>query len=443
MSNLELHNKNTDSFPQELTEISEEISDLKSQIWNPESNLELDNESTNSFPQELTEISEETSDLKSQIWNPESNLKSKKENSESKKESNAWEFKYIRDSDEYIIYSYITNSIALPYIIKKLAKSKLNLENAKWIKITDIKWNKYAETKVFKKWEKVFVKIPKKENPESEKESKKENSESEKESTEKMRCKWWEYFWIDISENNTLSLTEFKEWNREKRDSKRQDWRWISFIYIRASDWTKTDTKLTTHLNGITKYNKDKIIINNNEKIAVWFYHRLNWKNSTTQADHFINLYKKNKNKSWGNDLIPMCDVENWSETWWWMDKRKKETENQNKSRVRNQILTRLKRVESKTWIKPWIYINLSNYKKYIQWDNRFNKYETRVAAYDNNTRDSSFAKSWSIDNSGIYPSIYQSKQTWRVKWIWNDNWYTDMNRTKNITKLFSKNNKS
>ena len=90
----------------------------------------------------------------------------------------------------------------------------------------------------------------------------------------------------------------------------------------------------------------------------------------------------------------------------------------------------------------PIIYINLSNYKQYISWDSRFNKYEKRIAAYNNDNRDSSFAQSGSIDN-GIKPSIYQSRQTWRVNGTSNGYWHTDMNRTKNISKLFIENNKS
>ena len=258
-----------------------------------------------------------------------------------------------------------------------------------------------------------------------------------------MKCKWSEYFWIDISDKNeNINLTKFKQWNRKKRDSERMDWRWVSFVYIRASDWLKTDKKLTNHLNNIAEYNKDKDVINNKEKVAVWFYHRLNWYDPIKQADYFVELYTKNKNKSWGKDLIPMCDVENWWTTWW-MSNRKKETEKENKERVRNQILTRLEKVESETWIVPWIYINLSNYKKYISWYDKFKRYKTRVAAYDNIRRDNSFAESWTIDNSGLSPSVYQSRQTWKVDWASNSYWYTDMDRIKDIRKILSKNNKS
>lgn len=384
------------------------------------SNLESHNESLNDLP-ELTDISKELADLQSIIWN----------------------FEHIRDSDEYKIYSYTVNYIAAPASIRGIALATLkpaNIWNVWSIKITDIYWNEYDETHIFNKWEKIYVKIPKEKPP-------KENPESEKKPPEDMKCKWWEYFWIDISQHNQkIDLKEFKDRNRLKWDSERQDRRWVSFVYIRASDWKKTDKKLTDHVNKIAEYNKDKNVINNKEKIAVWFYHRLNWENSEEQADHFIKLYKENKNKCWWNDLIPMCDVENWWKNWkWWMDidKNKHETESQNKSRIQNQILTRLTRVESKTWVIPWIYIGLSNYRKYISWDKRFKKYETRIAAYNNNSRDNSFDSHWTIDNSGTTPTIYQSRNTWKVDGASNDAWYTDMDRTKDITKFFSKNNKS
>ena len=392
------------------------------------SSLESYNHNSEIYP-ELQEISKELSILKPQIP----------------------EFKYIRDSDDYKIYSYTVNFITLPTLIRALViVNNLNLGHIKWIKITDVKWNEYNETHIFKKWDKIYIKVPKEKSKKKDSEcvnnnseSENNNSEPEKKSAEKMKCKWWEYFWIDISEKNeSINLTRFKKWNRTKRDSEKQNWRWISFVYIRASDWNKTDQKLTNHLNKIAEYNKDKLIIKNNEKIAVWFYHRLNWLDPEDQAKHFLNLHKNNKNKSGGKSLIPMCDVENWWTTWW-MSIRNGETESENKWRIRNHVLTRLKKVETETKIIPWIYINLSNYKKYISWDKRFNKYKKRIAAYDSSIRDSSFVKSWSIDNSGTSPTIYQSRQTWKVDWASNSSWYTDMDRIKDISKILSENNKS
>ena len=378
------------------------------------SNLESFNPNSDVIP-ELQGVLKELSDLKPKIW----------------------KFDYIRDSDEYKIYSYTINYWAIPATIRGLLMTKgLNLGNITWILITDVKWNKYDETHIFKKWEKIYIKVPKKK-------VEKEDPEPEKKPPEDMKCKWWEYFWIDISHHNqNINLKEFKDRNRLKWDSEKQDRRWVSFVYIRASDWKKTDKKLTSHVNKIAEYNRDATIIKNKEKIAVWFYHRLNWSNSKEQANHFIKLYKENKDKCWWNNLIPMCDVENWWNPWW-MNKKNNETEIQNKSRIRSQILTRLTTVESKTWVIPWIYINLSNYKKYISWDPKFMKYETRIAAYDSNNRDNSFDAYWTIDNSGTTPTIYQSRQTWKVDGASNNDWYTDMDRTKDITKLFSKNNKS
>lgn len=343
-----------------------------------------------------------------------------------------WEFEYLHNSKngEFLIYAYKIKNWWTSETIKNQAVKKWLAKSKEWIQITDRHANQYDVNHRFSAWEKVYVRIPKQEKEDSD--------------TDTMKCKWWEYFWIDISEKNeNINLKMFTEWNRKKWDSENQDWRWVSFVYIRASDWTRTDIKLADHIDKISKYNKNETVINNNEKIAVWFYHRLNWLDSTEQAKHFIKLYNENKNKCWGNELIPMCDIENWSKKSWWMTKKKNESEKQNKSRIRTQILTRLTTVESQTWITPWIYINLDNYKKYIKWDDRFKKYETRIAAYDNDNRDNSFAESWEIDSSGISPSIYQSRQTWRVEGASNSSWFTDMDRTKDITKLFSENNKS
>jgi hypothetical protein len=268
-----------------------------------------------------------------------------------------------------------------------------------------------------------------------------------------MKCKWGEYFWIDISKfNEDIDLDEFKKWNRAKWDSEKKDTRWVSFVYVRSWDWITEDPKVGKHINKIKEYNNDKNIKENHEQIAVWFYHRMNSYDGTKQANTFIKTYNKYKDTAGWNKLVPMLDLE-WS--------RIKST---TKEKVREKALTRLRTVEKTTWVIPWIYVTVSLYRDYIWNDSRFNKYLTRIAAYPNSdnktwreiwTANRINYKTWEVNiwNAKVKPTMYQSSQEWTVWWAYVEvtdgkgkykkkYMDTDIDHTKDITKLLAKNNK-
>lgn len=367
---------------------------------------------------------------------------------EIKEDPNAWKIIDTKkiSSDWYKVYSYTVKNWALPDWVKSQAVKQLNLKTSKWIKITYRNWKEYDKYKILKKWEKVYVKVPQ------------EHHESENKVIDGMKCKWWEYFWIDISHfNEDIDLEKFKKRNREKWDSEKKDTRWISFVYIRASDWKTEDIKVKKHVNKIKEYNNDKTIKDNHEKIAVWFYHRMNSYTAKVQAEAFLKTYKRFKDTAWWNNLVPMLDIEG--------DRIK----NSKKEDVRNKALAWLQIVENKTWIIPGIYVTTSIYRDCILNDNRFNRYLTRIAAYPESDKITKrekwtaeridFKKGtvdiWKSSQQTIKPTMYQSSQEWTVAWAYaivienkgkkNEKTYhdTDMDHTKDITKLFSKNNKS
>ncbi len=370
---------------------------------------------------------------------------------EIKEDPNAWKIIDTKriSSDWYKVYSYIVKDWALTGWIKRQAVKQLKLKDDKWIIITNINWEPkhgYGQFHRFKKWEKVYVKISQ------------EHKESENKVIDGMKCKWGEYFWIDISHfNEDIDLEKFKTWNRTKWDSKKSDTRWVSFVYIRASDWKTEDTKVKKHVNKIKEYNNDRTIKDNHEQIAVWFYHRMNSYATEVQAEAFLKTYEKYKNTAWWNNLVPMLDLE-------WDRIKKSEKED-----VRNKALAWLQNVEENTWIIPGIYVTTSIYRNYILEDNRFNKYLTRIAAYPESDKITkreiwtaeriNFNKGtvnvWTSSQKIIKPTMYQSSQEWTVDWAYaiitenkgkrNEKKYhdTDMDHTKDITKLFSKNNKS
>ena len=108
-----------------------------------------------------------------------------------------FEYKNLSRDWKYKVYSYTTTlTREMPIYIKIKALTQLQSRNINLIKITDINWKEYPKNSPIEKWKKVFIKIPT---------NKKENFEPEKISTEKLKCKWWEYFWIDVSKFNVIS----------------------------------------------------------------------------------------------------------------------------------------------------------------------------------------------------------------------------------------------
>ena len=361
-------------------------------------------------------------------------------------EVSSWDFEYKRESDDgYDVYSYVIKSWWRPNAVRARAAAEWLADKKDEILVTKRSWKPYEENHDFSAWDKVYVKVPKRTDgrvnwrteisqPPS---TSRSDPERQQESIE-MECKSWEYFWIDISHFNNFNLGKFEKWNRESRDYEgKKDGeiqRWVSFVYIKSSDWVETDSKLMSHLDGVTKYNRDMVSKGQSaERVAVWFYHRMNWLDPKKQADYFINLYKANTGKSWWNDLVPMCDVENGWQKSWRLDRKNGESKEENKKRVSNSVLTWLKTVESWTWVVPWIYIGLNNYERFIKWDTRFDKYKDRlrISAYSKH-RKNRFTESWAIDRKKVFkPTVYQSSETWKVDWTWTSKWYTDLDHVK------------
>ena len=364
-------------------------------------------------------------------------------------QSNIWKFEYKNISSDwkFEVYSYIVGqSTITQWEILTKAKKELNLRsNTRWLEITNSKWIQYKPREAFTVWEKIYLKIP-------------VSIENNIQIIDGMKRKWWEYFWIDISHwNEEINLELFKNWNREKWNMRKSDTRWVSFVYIRATDWKIEDAKVKKHVNKLKEYNNDRTIKDNHEQIAVWFYHRMNSYDAKVQADTFLKTYKTYKDTAWWNNLVPMLDVE-WDRI-----------KNSTKKDVRNKALTWLQIVEENTWIVPGLYVTRSLYRDYFLNDNRFNKYLTRIAAYPESDkitkREIWTAKSidfkkgtvdiWQSSQQIIKPTMYQSSQEWTVDWAYaiiienkgkkNEKRYhdTDMDHTKDITKLFSKNNRS
>lgn len=400
---------------------------------------------------------------------------------------NTWKFEYKNTSSDwkFEVYSYIVDqSTTTQWEILNKAKKELNLNNIRWLEITNSKWTPYKSQETFKVWEKIYLKIP-------------VSIENNIQIIDGMKRKWWEYFWIDVSRfNNGIGrnkgesdrsykkrcdewwdkfYTEFEKWNRWKWNSRKKDVRWTSFVYIRAWDWMSWDVawdkeSIRRWTNFIKKHNNDRTIKNNHEQIATGFYRTLtNKKNIIAQANDFLKIYNSNKNTSWWHSLVPMLDLETDRFTEVkrrYKDKRGKTVvERYKPQEFKENALKRLQYVEKKTWIVPGLYIWAKAYGSYIRWDSRFNKYLTWLTAYPSewwNGRENWTArrinfKEWSVNvwsswkPVNIKPDMYQSSQEWTVPWTsavkterdkktYHD---TDMDHTKDITKLFSKNNKS
>lgn len=238
----------------------------------------------------------------------------------------------------------------------------------------------------------------------------KENSSS----NEKFKCKWWEYLWIDISSHNdSIDLNSFKNRNRAQRNSIDNQKRWISLMYIRASDNIASDKKVNEHVNNICNYNGQ---VEESEKIAIWFYHRLSWSDWKAQADKFIETYKNQSKKLWNKKLIPMVDVEDWGTNGWVTQALK----SNDKEKVRNNTLNWIKYVEKKLGITPWIYTSDSINKTLFWNDSRFNRYKKRIARY------------W---GKPAQSDMHQYSCKWKVWWF---NHSVDLNSTSNVEQFLA-----
>ena len=417
--------------------------------------------------EEIKQNEQDTKPRESGIKPDERNTGPKKEKIDTQ-QPEIWKFKYenlSKDRNDYV-FSYVVWSKIKGYwtILNELWK-ELKLKFINWIRITDSKWKDIRGP--FKN-EKIYIKIPK------------YCIETNTIIIDNMKCKWWEYFWIDVSRyNSEINLTSFEERNKGKWESTEKDKRWVSFIYIRAGDgissdvaWDKESIKRRTDF--IKKHNDDITVKNNNEQIASWFYWTLtNKKDAITQADDFLKIYNNFKDIPWWNKLVPMIDLETarFTEVKRSHKNKKGKTvidERYTPQQFKENALKWLQYIEQKTWVVPGIYVWADPYGRYIKWDKRFNKYLTRLTAYpDSRTgREIGTARrinleEWSVKvwpsskTIDIKPDMYQSSQEWSVAWTSakvtenrgkkNEKTYhdTDMDHTKDITKLFSKNNKS
>ena len=394
-------------------------------------------------------------------------LETKKETSNKseikKQNTNPWTFKYEKSGKDYTVYSYnIGNSTKTYWNILNDLGNDFKLKNDKWILITDSKWKELQWP--FKN-EKIYIKIPN------------YLFENDVKIIDWMKCKWWEYFWIDVSRyNDQINLASFEERNNKKWETIGNDKRWVSFIYIRAGDGhpnakpSEDKKSVTNWTNFVKKHNNDRKVKDKHEQIATWFYWTLtNKKSATTQANDFLKIYNRYKDASWWEKLIPMIDLET--------DRRKevKKIHKNKKGKIikkeyytpnefKEKALQWLQHVEKKTWVVPGIYVWAKAYGDHLRWDNRFNKYITWLSAYssnnsngreDGNVRRINF-KEWSVNVWSsknpikVKPTMYQSSQEWTVPWTAakhkekdGKTYYdTDMDHTKDITKLFSKNNR-
>ena len=444
---------------------------------------ESTNEYLNDNPSELLDMEMELSHLQAHT-----NISNLKEWVTDNPQS--WNFEYIEDNWNYKIYSYTVKRRDSIHSIKNLAEEQLKLRTQRWINITYTNWNEYSQWGVLIAWQKVHIMIPKTDFTET--------VDNSIEIVDWMKCKWWEYFWIDVSRfNNGVRRLEwesdksykarcekywdncyddFIERNEKKWNSEWWDVRWVSFIYIRAWDGLSNDVpadkeSIKNWTNFIKKYNQEEAIKDNHEQIASWFYWTLtNRKSIQTQADNFLKVYDEYKDIPWWHNLVPMLDLETDRFTevkTWHKDKKGRVVvdERYTPQQFKENALQWLQYIETKTWVIPGIYVWAKAYGNYIKWDKRFDKYLTRITAYPGSSRKTGREmgtarrinfEEWSVNvwtssqPIDIKPDMYQSSQEWSVAWAsaevkekdkkkYMD---TDMNHTKDITKLFAENNR-
>lgn len=183
--------------------------------------LESRNEILNHSENELKETEIELSNL--QI-----NIKTNRLKWEIKENANAWKVIDTKttSSDWYKVYSYIVKDWAFPEWVKSQAVKQLSLKTRKWIRITDKDWNEYNYLKKLNKWEKVYIKIPIKE------ETTKEKKESKSSSNNRDNK---DYF--DKNKKIETDNTYEKKWIILKRDV------WMSFYVMQPSDIRYTKIK--------------------------------------------------------------------------------------------------------------------------------------------------------------------------------------------------------
>jgi len=254
-------------------------------------------------------------------------------------------------------------------------------------------------------------------------------------------------FWIDVSQFNKLDFSSFKEWNNSLWNSKKEDTRWVSFIYIRARKKKEIDSSALKHYNNIKKYNETAPRW---RKIAVWSYaffdksdEGMSEKWIEQQVNEYISIYRKiNQSGDWCVDLTPMLDFE--------FESKYPKAESREWKRYKEAVLKRLKLFQQKTGIKPWIYCNAALYRDYFNWDNNFKNYATRIASYTSLNNNQSYwmntVNVWSWNNTvQIDSTLTQFSDSISCPWLWTSNGKVDWNTTtKNKFKqLILKNNDS
>lgn len=259
-----------------------------------------------------------------------------------------------------------------------------------------------------------------------------ENQHDKNQDKEKIEIKEWTYldkFWndnkifiIDVSEYNELNLWKFKEWNKKRWESKKEDARWVSGIYIRVQKEWWADKDFQKFYEQIKEYNKTA---EQGQHIAVWWYIYFNKANDAIsdkwiekQVNDAINRLKIiNDDNDWVVDLVPMLDFEFKKDPWVKSERWKK---------YKKAVLKRLKLFKEKTWITPGIYASWTIYHDYFLNDPEFAEYKVRIATYNWKRVDQSpdwhSVFIWPISDSKTFqPELIQFTEGIKWSWFWTE----------------------
>ena len=265
---------------------------------------------------------------------------------------------------------------------------------------------------------------------------------------------WWyiEKFWngdkifiIDVSENNSFDKEKFAKWNKDRRDSKKEDVRWVSWVYMRVQKEWWADPDFQGFFEWIKEFNETA---EKWQQIAVWWYVYFNksevaitdeWIDN--QVDAAVNRLAIINNDSDGVvDLIPMLDFEfsNAEMKRWRKDHTKEDYPPATSDewwKLKKAVLKRLETYEKKTWITPWIYTWWSLYYDYFLDDPDFLKYPIWIATYNwkrvDQSEDWHSVKIWPVNNTTeIQPDLVQFSDNIKRSWFWTSNWSLDWNST-------------
>ena len=270
--------------------------------------------------------------------------------------------------------------------------------------------------------------------------------QEQKEQTEQTEMAEWTYlekFWdddkifiIDVSENNELDEKKFAKRNEDRRESTKEDVRWVSWVYIRTQKEGWPDKDFQEFYEWVKRYNE---AAEHGQQIAIWWYIYFNKASSAItdewvedQVDRAISILEIiNKEGDGIVDLIPMLDFEysgkEWDDPWVNSEKWQKSKE---------AVLKRLQLFEQKTWIIPWIYTWWSIYHDYFLNDTRFAKYPVRIATYNWKRVDQSpdwhSVLIWPIRKTVEYqPDLVQFSDKIKNSWFWTEKWgYLDGSST-------------